>query len=91
MQSEQVLKEIHAFVARELLDGKAADLEANTPLLAWGIIDSFSLAMLLKFLKDRFQVEVPLNQVSAANLESLTTITQLVMSLSTPRVPAELK
>jgi acyl carrier protein len=47
------------FVANELLHGDADDLEANTNLLALGVIDSLNLVQLRVFMERTFHVRIP--------------------------------
>jgi acyl carrier protein len=68
---EEMLAELTQFVAEELLDGRGAGLEEHTPLLAWGIVDSLSVAQLVTFAGERFGIEVPQSEVRPANLENL--------------------
>jgi acyl carrier protein len=68
---EEMLGELKQFVGSELLDGRDAGLDEHTPLLAWGVIDSLSVAELVSFTSERFDIDVPQSEVSPDNLKDL--------------------
>jgi acyl carrier protein len=82
MQTTEFELEIKGFIVRELLDGKDAGLDASTPLLKWGVIDSLSLVNLLAFIEERFGIGVPPAEVNATNFENLSAIAGLLSRLS---------
>lgn len=68
------------YVAGEIL-GEAHDLDADTPLLALGIIDSLSMVSVMTFIRERFGVEVPNDAVTVENFESVRAIARMVERL----------
>jgi acyl carrier protein len=66
-----MLGELRQFVVQELLDGRDTGLDEHTPLLAWGVIDSLSVAELVPLTHDRFGIEVPQGEVTPDNLKDL--------------------
>jgi len=82
MTREDMLVELKDFVGRELLDGRDAGLDEHTPLLEWGLIDSLSVAELLSFTSERFDIEVPLDDVTPENLKDLDAYLALLMRLA---------
>ena len=81
MTRDEMLVELKAFVAEELLDGRDAGLDAHTPLLEWGVIDSLSVADLVAFTSHRFGIDVPQDEVSPSNLRDLEAYTDLLVRL----------
>jgi acyl carrier protein len=79
---EDMLGELKHFIGRELLDGRDAGIDEHTPLLAWGVIDSLSVAELLSFTSERFDIEVPQQDVSPENLKDLDAYVGLLMRLT---------
>lgn len=69
---------IRDFVVAELLDGAGDDLTSQTPLLEWGILDSFSIPRLVAFLDERFGVQVPDDELSPADFASIEAIAAVV-------------
>jgi acyl carrier protein len=81
MTRGEIEDELKSFIVREFLDGKAAGLDADTPLLEWGVIDSMVMANMLAFIETRFGIEVPPGELTAQNFQSLTAISTLLLSL----------
>jgi clorobiocin biosynthesis protein CloN5 len=76
----QTYDRLRNFVANELLNGDGRDLDADTPLLAWGILDSMSLIRLIDFIEEELKVSLPSDELAdSANLQSLATITRMVL------------
>ena len=82
MTRDEMLSELTQFVGRELLDGRDAGLDEHTPLLAWGVIDSLSVAELLSFTSERFGIDVPQDEVSPENLKDLDSYVGLLGRLA---------
>lgn len=78
--SAEAIGALRAYVVERHLDGRA-DIEPDTPLLEWGILDSFSVAELLEFIHTRFGVAVPPSSISPVHFRTLQTIADLVVSL----------
>jgi acyl carrier protein len=81
MTRDEMLGELKEFVGRELLDGRDAGLDEHTPLLAWGVIDSLSVAELISFTTERFDIDVPQSEVNPDNLKDLDAYVALLTRL----------
>jgi acyl carrier protein len=79
---EQMLSELKEFVGRELLGGRDDGLDEHTPLLTWGVIDSLSIAELVSFTSERFEIEVPQTEVKPENLKDLDSYVGLLTRLA---------
>ena len=82
MDPDTVQKQLLDYIVEQRLEGDASGIDASTPLLAWGVLDSLSVVDLMAFIEQRFAVQVPAEQVTAQNLETLRSITELVMRVS---------
>ena len=82
MTREEMLTELKQFVGKELLEGRDAGLDEHTPLLEWGVIDSLSVAELVSFTHERFEVDVPQSEVTPNNLKDLDAYVGMLMRLS---------
>jgi acyl carrier protein len=71
MTREEMLGDLRQFVVSELLDGRDTGLDEHTPLLAWGVLDSLSVNVLVSFTSERFGIEVPQSEVTPENLKDL--------------------
>jgi acyl carrier protein len=78
MPDETFIPELKGFIAREVLNGKDDGLDAATPLIEWGVIDSITIVMLRDFVAARFGVEIPHAELKPSNLANLATIASLI-------------
>ena len=86
MTQNGTYQRLHAFVATELLNGDARDLDEKTPLLAWGVLDSMAMIQLTEFIERELAITIPTNELlDSSNLETLATITQMVEKYAGPR------
>ena len=76
-----MLSELKQYVGRELLDGRDAGLDEHTPLLEWGVLDSLSVAELVNFTSERFEIDVPQGEVTPDNLKDLDAYVGMLMRL----------
>ena len=81
MTRDEMLDELRGFVVRELLDGRDTGLDEHTPLLAWGVLDSLSVNVLIHFTSERFGIEVPPSEVAPKNLKDLDSYVSLLTRL----------
>ena len=80
MDHGEILANIRNYIVNELLDGNDEDLENDTPLLEWGIINSMELTRLIAFIADTFSVQIPEKSILPSNFKSLISITDLVLA-----------
>ena len=81
MTREEMLSKLKQFVGEELLEGRDAGLDEHTPLLEWGVIDSLSVAELVSFTSERFEIDVPQREVTPDNLKDLDAYVGMLMRL----------
>lgn len=82
MSTDEVTARITAFISRSFLDGDPrGELTASTPLLEWEVLNSMNSALLLNFLREQLQVDVPLASINAVNFRDISSISKLVSSL----------
>ena len=75
---EAVQAVLHRYINETLLDGSSDELDANTPLLEWGIIDSLSMVNLLAFIEREFGVRIADEDVLPENFATLGAIARLI-------------
>jgi acyl carrier protein len=67
------------YIRKEYLDeDDDVDLDANTPLISGGIVDSFSMVSLLRFLEKKYGVSIPDEEASPEAFDTVTSIVALV-------------
>jgi acyl carrier protein len=75
-----VLAEIRTFVAQWFRDGREDGLEADTPLVTSGIVDSAGVVEVVEFLERRFAVRLGDDDISLRNCNTLRGLSELVLS-----------
>jgi acyl carrier protein len=73
-----VLAEIRTFVAQWFRDGREDGLEADTPLVTSGIVDSAGVVEVVEFLERRFAVRLGDDDISLRNCNTLRGLSELV-------------
>ena len=75
------LESLKSFVATTVLDGKDIGLEYDTPLLEWGVINSFELMRVMQFVRDSFGISIPPTKMVATHFKDMNALADLVMQL----------
>jgi acyl carrier protein len=76
---DQLISDLLRFIRTQFLDGDATgELTDQTPLLAWGVLDSFKTARLLGFIHDELGSQIPPAQLSAGNFQDIRSIAAMV-------------
>ena len=69
------------YIKNEYLDEDEADevaLDENTPLISSGIVDSFSMVSLKRFLEKKYEVKLPDEEATPQAFDTVTSIMVLV-------------
>jgi acyl carrier protein len=70
---------ILAYVKREYIeDGDDREVTTTTPLISGGIVDSFSMVSLKRFLERKYQIQIPDADATTAAFDSVKKIAALV-------------
>ena len=72
---------ILSYIKKEYLDDDEADemtLDENTPLISSGIVDSFSMVSLKRFLEKKYGVMLPDEEATPQAFDTVTSIIALV-------------
>ena len=70
---------ILAYVRREYIeDGDDREVTATTPLISGGIVDSFSMVSLKRFLERKYEIQIPDADATTAAFDSVKSIAALV-------------
>lgn len=79
MNVSAVLKD---YIREELMNGANGDLDEAENLLAAGIIDSLGILRLVSFVEEKFGIEVPDEDVTIDNFQSVKSMTDYVAAQS---------
>jgi acyl carrier protein len=69
------------YIKNEYVDEDEADevtLDENTPLISSGIVDSFSMVSLKRFLEKKYAITIPDEEASPEAFNTVTSIIELV-------------
>lgn len=78
MDANAVGQLLKTFIVDEILHGDAAELQDDTPLLEWGVIDSIAMVSLLAFIQKQFGVRIEDDAVVPRNFRSIAAMSHLV-------------
>lgn len=78
MNRTTIVEQLKNYIARDVLGGKDIGLDEKTPLLAWGIINSLEMVKLLRFIHQRFSVDIPADKLIADSFTDIVSIANLV-------------
>ena len=73
---DDITEVVRDYVVREYLeDGDEREIHETTPLISGGIVDSFSMVSLKRFLEKKYQIQIP---DAAATPEAFDTVKSIV-------------
>jgi acyl carrier protein len=82
VQEQVILDTLRDYVSDRILQDPTVTIEPDTPLLEWGILNSISTVQLIGFIRERFQMNVPPEEVAGRNFKDLRSITLLLAKLN---------
>jgi acyl carrier protein len=79
---DELRRTIRDYVVREYLEtGDDRSIDEQTPLITGGIVDSFSMVSLKRFLEMEYDIEIPDAQATPAAFDTVAGIADLVERL----------
>ena len=76
---DDITKVVLNYVTREYLeDGDERTITETTPLISGGIVDSFSMVSLLRFLEKKYSIHIPDEAATPDAFDTVERITALV-------------
>ena len=66
------------YVTKEYLEDDSEPLDYETPLISGGIVDSFSMVSLKRFLENKYKIQIPDDKATPEAFDSVTKIASLV-------------
>ena len=76
---EEIKKIVLEYVIAEYLEDENDEITFNTPLISGGIVDSFSMVSLKRFLENKYQISIPDEKASPEAFDNVEKITDLVI------------
>ncbi len=76
---DELKKVILDYVAKEYLEeGDDRQISEDTPLITGGIVDSFSMVSLKRFLERKYSIQIPDAEATPRAFDTVTNIAELV-------------
>ena len=77
--SDAIRSEILEYVRKEYIeDGDDREIGEDTPLISGGIVDSFSMVSLKRFVERKYAIRIPDADAAPAAFDSVRKISELV-------------
>jgi acyl carrier protein len=77
---DEIKKMVLGYVVREyIVEGDDREVTNDTPLISGGIVDSFSMVSLKRFLEKKYSISIPDADASPEAFDSVNKIADLVV------------
>ncbi|MEV8633168.1 acyl carrier protein [Streptosporangium sp. NPDC051023] len=81
MNESEVADVLRKYLEERILDASDVEIELDTPLLEWGILNSLTTTRLVGFIREQFGIEIPVEEMVGGNFKDLLSISRLVVGL----------
>jgi acyl carrier protein len=82
---DEITKVVRDYVVREYLEeGDDREVTETTPLISGGIVDSFSMVSLKRFLEKKYNIQIPDADATPDAFDSVQRIVTLVQRFQKP-------
>jgi len=82
---DEVAKVVRDYVVREYLEeGDEREITETTPLISGGIVDSFSMVSLKRFLERKYSIQIPDACATPDAFDNVQSIVALVRRIQKP-------
>jgi len=78
MPSEGLKDIVLNYVTKEYLEDDSEPITYDTPLISGGIVDSFSMVSLKRFLENKYGIQIPDDKATPEAFDSVNKIATLV-------------
>jgi len=75
---EEIKDIVLEYVINEYLEDEDEEITYDTPLISGGIVDSFSMVSLKRFLEAKYKISIPDDKATPEAFDSVNKITKLV-------------
>jgi len=76
--TEEIKEVVLEYVIEEYLEDEDEELTFDSPLISGGIVDSFSMVSLKRFLEMKYKISIPDEKASPEAFDSVTKIAKLI-------------
>jgi len=75
---DEITSAILAYIKTQYLEERQEQVDCDTPLISSGLVDSFALVTLLRFLENKYRIGIPDREATAEAFDSAAKIAALV-------------
>ena len=75
---EEMQKVVLDYVIEEYVEDEDDELTVDTPLITGGIVDSFSMVSLKRFLENKYSIQIPDDKATPEAFDTVNKICDLV-------------
>ena len=75
---DQIKTTILDYVRTQYIEDRPEQVNADTPLISSGLVDSFSMVTLLRFIETHYQISIPDREATVEAFDTVTRIATLV-------------
>jgi acyl carrier protein len=75
---DEMHKVVLDYVKDEYLEDEDQEITVDTPLITGGIVDSFSMVSLKRFLESKYQISIPDDKATPESFDTVNSIVELV-------------
>jgi acyl carrier protein len=75
---DEMQKVVLAYVKKEYLEDDSEEIGLDTPLISGGIVDSFSMVSLKRFLENKYKIQIPDDKATPTAFDTVNSICALV-------------
>ncbi len=78
MQDQEFKKVVLQYVIDEYVEEEEDEVTYDTPLISGGLVDSFSMVSLKRFLENKYKISIPDEKATPEAFDSVNKIVKLV-------------
>jgi acyl carrier protein len=75
---DEMSQVVLTYVKNEYLEDEDEEITLDTPLISGGIVDSFSMVSLKRFLENKYKISIPDDKATPEAFDSVNKIVKLV-------------
>jgi acyl carrier protein len=79
MNRDEIKDIVLKYVIEEYAEDETDEITYDTPLISGGIVDSFSMVSLKRFLENKYKISIPDEKASPEAFDTVNKITDLVI------------
>lgn len=76
---EEIRKAVLDFVITEYCEDESDELTYDSPLISGGVVDSFTMVTLKRFLEIKYKISIPDSKATPKAFDTVNSIADLVM------------